>query len=287
MKRIIVCDSGLGGLNIAARFFTENPEAAPCELLYFNAYPDIGKGYNDLPSDEAKREVFRNALRGMEAFSPDGCFIACNTLSIVFEKFQPSDMPSFPVSGIADAAVDSMYEALAADETASLLILGTLTTVGSGLYAGRLRGKGVAPGRIRSLACPGLATALEKGPLSSDCAERIARYADEARRLFDRPPETLLLGLCCTHFGFARELWEREFTRVFGGGVRIVDPNSRPPVLYAAKTFRYLSRTALPEESRESMGRFFRDRASAIAQGLRIAEPMPELFEFHAEKYNL
>ena len=35
MKRIIVCDSGLGGLNIASRFFAEeNKSLEACELIY-------------------------------------------------------------------------------------------------------------------------------------------------------------------------------------------------------------------------------------------------------------
>ena len=287
MKRIIVCDSGLGGLNIAARFFTEKPAAEPCELLYFNVYPAIGKGFNDLPSGSAREDVFRSVLKCMETFSPDLCVIACNTLSIVNEHLRLTYRPPFPLSGIVDAAVDSMSEALAADETASLLILGTLTTVGSDLYARRLRARGFAPERIRSLACPGLATLLDSGPASPEAGTFIAGLADKARTLFDGMSGPLLLGLCCTHFGFAAPFWEREFTRVFGNRVRLIDPNSRPPVTFSAKSFRYFSRVEFFPGARENMSAYFRGCAPVMAEGLLKAQADPDLFEFHPEKYGL
>lgn len=287
MKRIIVCDSGLGGLNIAARFFTERPEAEPCELFYFNVYPEVGKGFNDLPSDEAREEVFRDVLRSMERYSPDQCVIACNTLSIVNERLRRTYRPAFPVAGIADAATDAMSEALGADGGSSLLILGTLTTVGSDLYAERLRQRGFSPERIRSLACPGLATLLESGPAAPAAEAFIAGAAEKARGLFGRKPERLLLGLCCTHFSFAAPLWEKEFSRVFGNGVRLVDPNSRLPVQFPAKTFRYFSRTGFFPGARENMSEFFRRSAPVLAEGLLNARIDSGLFEFHPEKYNL
>ena len=65
MKRVIVCDSGLGGLNIASRFFSEqNRNSEACELIYFNAYPSPVCGFNKLPSLRAQEEVFRHVLEG-------------------------------------------------------------------------------------------------------------------------------------------------------------------------------------------------------------------------------
>ena len=62
MKRVIVCDSGLGGLNIAARFFGENKTAEKCELIYINACPSPFYGFNKLSSDRKQEEVFRDVL---------------------------------------------------------------------------------------------------------------------------------------------------------------------------------------------------------------------------------
>ena len=62
MKRIVVCDSGLGGLNIAGGFFAAPPSAEPCELIYFNAYPEAGRGFNTLPDGEEIYYISNPAL---------------------------------------------------------------------------------------------------------------------------------------------------------------------------------------------------------------------------------
>ena len=72
MKTLIVCDSGLGGLDIAASFFRKN-EPAEWDLIYFNAFPDAKIGYNDLADDRMKEDVFQNVLESMERYSPAMC----------------------------------------------------------------------------------------------------------------------------------------------------------------------------------------------------------------------
>ena len=120
MKRIIICDSGLGGLNIAGHFFSVTDDSAePCELIYFNAYPEKGRGFNTLPDQRAQEEQFRSALEGMIPFAPDRCLIACNTLSIVWERLRAWWQPPFPVSGIVESAVNAMIEAMKAEMAAS------------------------------------------------------------------------------------------------------------------------------------------------------------------------
>ena len=53
-KKIIVCDSGLGGVSVAANLILQNV-SQNCEpkdnyeIIYFNAFPDLQFGYNDLP----------------------------------------------------------------------------------------------------------------------------------------------------------------------------------------------------------------------------------------------
>ena len=279
MKRIVVCDSGLGGLNIAGRFFSPRRAAEPCELIYFNAYPEEGRGFNTLPDDRAREKLFRNVLEGIARFEPDLCLVACNTLSIVWENLKAYWRPAFPVSGIVDAAVEAMLDALANEPDASLLILGTKSTAASGLYPERLIQRGIDAGRIRSLGCPGLATLLESDPGSPEVAAQIAAHADEARALFPGLPEKLQLGLCCTHFGFASSLWQREFERAFGVPVGVVDPNDRFGKEFRAASFSYHARIALFAGARENIGRYFAASAPAIAEALRKAEPESTLFE--------
>lgn len=279
MKRIVVCDSGLGGLNIAGSFFApERSAAQSCELIYFNAYPEAGRGFNALPDDAAREEMLRNVLEGIAHFSPDLCLIACNTLSIVWEKLKRNFDPGFPVEGIVDAAVGTMESALKRETDSSMLILGTKSTAESGLYPSRLSIRKIDPARLRSMGCPGLATLIESGPAAPEVRERIAGYAREAASLYQRPPRKLLLALCCTHFGFAAECWKEEFGKVFGIPVEIVDPNRHFGGEFRAETFSYHARIGFFPGARENMSRHFQVSAPAIADALRQAGPEPALF---------
>lgn len=280
MKRIVVCDSGLGGLNIAGHFFSPRKEAdEPCELIYFNAYPEEGGGFNALPDDRAQEALFRNVLEGVARFEPELCLVACNTLSIVWERLKAYWRPKFPVAGIIDTAVAAMVGALEREPDSAMLILGTKSTAASGLYPERLTARGVAPGRIRSLGCPGLATLLESDPSSQEVEKRIADYAREAGGLFSALPSKLQLALCCTHFGFAVPLWRREFARAFGVPIGIVDPNDLFGGAFRAESFSYHARIGLFAGAREHIGRYFSVSAPAIADALRMAEPESTLFE--------
>lgn len=282
MKRIVVCDSGLGGLNIAARFFAKQLQnvAPACELVYFNAYPEAGRGFNKLPTERRQEEVLRDVFVGIGRFAPDLCLIACNTLSIVWERLKTWYAPEFPVAGIVDAAVEGMAAALNREPEAALLILGTKSTVASGMYPARLAAAGVDLGRVRSLGAPGLATLLESDPAAPEVRARIAECAESAEALFETRVRKLLLGLCCTHFGFAAPLWLEEFGRRFPN-VELVNPNDLLGAEFSARKFEYHSRIDFFPGAREHMSAYFASSAPAIAAVLRAARPEPELFEFN------
>lgn len=281
MKKIVVCDSGLGGLNIAARFFEkDNAAEQKCELIYFNAYPSVSCGFNKLASEREQEEVFRDVFEGMKKFSPDLCLIACNTLSIVYERLKKWYVPSFEVIGIVDAAVDGMFEKLQENPESSMLILGTKSTVESGVYAQKLIEKGIAFERIKALACPGLATLLESDPASEEVKKDIADYAEKAAELFDSEPQKLFCALCCTHFGFALPIWEKEFSGKFRSFSGIVNPNDLLGTGFAAENFRYCSKIDFFEGARESMSAYFEAKSSMIAEALKTAEYDDKLFNF-------
>jgi glutamate racemase len=280
MKKIIVCDSGLGGLNIASRFFAEENKALEaCELIYFNAYPAPDCGFNKLPSCRAQEEVFRDVLEGMKKFSPDLCLIACNTLSIVYERLAKWYTPEFPVVGIVDVAVDALFRALNENPGSQLLILGTKSTVESGVYAQRVAEKGIDPARIKALGCPGLATLLESDPAAPEVSERIRNYASDAAKMFDGKVEKLFLGLCCTHFGFAADIWLRRFGEFFPC-VQLVDPNVLLGNEWSAQSIRYVSRIDFFPGAMESMCACFEKEAPLLAGALKKARSDKELFKF-------
>ena len=281
MKRVIVCDSGLGGLNIARRMCNYSKAHEKCELIYFNAYPDAGMGFNKIKETRKQEELFQVVLESMKKFSPDCCVIACNTLSIIYRKLARWYTPPFPVITIVDAALDAMYGTLSKDEESSLLILGTQTTVNSGFYQEKLIEKGIDRKRIYGTPCPGLATLLESDPASPEVADMIADFASATPEI---PGRTIYLAWCCTHFEFAGEVWVKEFGKVFPDKeIRIINPNEYAAGDFAAQKCSYLSRINFFPGAKEAMSRCF--AGSKIAEAIEEASADEKLFEFDVKKY--
>lgn len=259
LKNIIVCDSGLGGLDIAGHFFPVNATSAPeWNVIYFNAYPDSKSGYNDLSTPEAQEELFRKALQAMERYSPACCLMACNTLSIIYQRLSRHYKPSFPVIGIIETALDLMEANLKSNPESQVLILGTKSTVASQVYPSGLAERGIAAERIFSMACPRLATLIEQDPCAPEVRQRIAEYAIKANELFPNKPKKLFLSFCCTHYGYVSDFWKEEFAPFFDE-LSILNPNEHMRMDGTADTFQYLTKIPLEPGQREAMAALFRN----------------------------
>jgi glutamate racemase len=224
---IIITDSGLGGLSICAALEQGLRLAGPSRdirLTYVNAWPFEDRGYNDLPDEAARAQVFDAALARMAQMQPGRILIACNTLSILYPLTAFSRHAPVPVHGIVDAGTDLFAERLAGDPVSSIVLLGTRTTIDSGVHRERLQRRGVDPGRIAAVSCHGLAGAIERdvhGPrvaeLIGSCASRAAEAAPPGGMLF--------LGLCCTHYGYVAVRLVDAVARQTPRRVRALDPN--------------------------------------------------------------
>ena len=275
MKKLILCDSGLGGLDIASPFF-RNKEAAEWEMIYINGWPDPKFGYNDLADSSMQEDVFQAVLEGMERFSPALCMIACNTLSIVWQRLSSRYQPSFPVMGIIDEAVKGMTAAAQAEPDSHLLILGTATTVSSGVYSDALLANGIADDRIHSLACPGLAKLIEKDPAAPEVRQWIRGYAETAAKMPKRGNK-LHLCFCCTHYGYAETCWKHEFGRYFPS-LDVINPNRLLDLPGSAASFAYHSRLELEDRQRQAMSGWFAASAAPISEALRLSHAESGLF---------
>ena len=280
MKNLILCDSGLGGLDIAAPFF-RGSEPAEWNLIYINAFPDPKFGYNDLADASMQENVFQAVMDGMERFRPALCMIACNTLSIVWKRLSVRYRPSFPVMGIIEEAVRGMTAAARNEPGAHLLILGTATTISSNVYPEALQINGIAAERIHSLACPGLARLLEKDPAAPEVRKRIADCARETAAMLPCPPAKLILCFCCTHYGYAEFFWQQEFSRYFPA-TAFLNPNRMLQLPGSAADFAYHSRLPLEDHQRTAMSDWFAASAPPIAEALKNARPDRNLFRIPA-----
>jgi glutamate racemase len=302
---IVITDSGLGGLSVCAALDRALRLArAPCptRLTYVNVWPYEDRGYNDLPDDAARADVFDAALARLSQMAPDRIVIACNTLSILYPLTRFSSRSTAPVDGIVDAGVELFIEGLTEDPGSSVLLLGTKTTIASGEHRARLVRRGVDPSRLAAVPCHGLAGAIERdisGPrtaeLLAECAARAATAA--------QPGETLLLGLCCTHYGYVASRLVDAVATHTARPVRALDPNLRlvagllraigvadgeapatrsssavPGGATAAVAVTLVSKVHLLEQARAGIARLIEPVSPATASALLSYAHVPDLF---------
>lgn len=293
---IVITDSGLGGLSVCAGLEMGLRQAAPpagIRLTYVNAWPFEDRGYNDLPNVGARARVFDAALSRMAAMSPDCILIACNTLSVLYPHTAFSRRPPVPVHGIVEAGVSLFAERLADHRDASIVLLGTKTTIESRVHASRLRERGVAAERVAAVSCAGLAGAIERdvdGPrtaeLLAECAARAAAAAPAGAMLF--------LGLCCTHYGYVAVRLVDAVARLTSRRVRTLDPNAQltaglladaaflptqPPAQGPGPvSVELVSKVALLDTARAGIARLVEPVSPATAAALLSYALIPDLF---------
>ena len=132
---ILVTDSGLGGLSVAADIAQRLPESGvfrSVRIVFFNALFHNKSGYNSLDSEKRKAQIFDRALNAMnKKYHPDLLLIACNTLSIVYENTRFIRKPKFPVVGIVKTGVDAIARRFDAHPDETAILFATKTTIGS------------------------------------------------------------------------------------------------------------------------------------------------------------
>jgi len=304
---LVVTDSGLGGLSVCAALerALRDASAVGVRLTYVNAWPFDDRGYNDLPDMAARATVFDRTLGRMAALAPDAIVIACNTLSILYDFTTFSRAPGIPVRGIVDAGVSLFHEALVADPASSIVLLGTRTTIESETHRNELVRRGIDPSRIGAVSCHGLAGAIEKNLDGPSVAEMLDVCASMACETQPRGG-TLLVGLCCTHYGYISSRITDALARRSRRQVRALDPNQRlvDELLsgltgltgltgaaegdsgtsasagrgVASVPVEVVSKVAIADASRLGIARLVEPVSPATAQALRSYARVPDLF---------
>lgn len=226
---LVITDSGMGGLAICAQIERNLRQAGKhpnVRLTYFNAWPEPQSGYNDMPGMPARASVFDRVLVRMARMEPDGILIACNTLSILYGTTEFSRTQTIPVMGIIESGVDLFCEALQADPQGSIVVLGTRTTIDAHVHRDEMVKRGIVGTRVETIACHGLAAAIEEDPDGPAVASMVEKCASEACRA-ELPGSRLYAGLACTHYAYAGESIRAAIERRSGKETVILDPNQR------------------------------------------------------------
>jgi len=295
---LVITDSGLGGLSICAgvdRTLRRSGGGLDLRITYVNAWPEEGRGYNDLPDMPARAAVFERALRRIDSMQPAMILIACNTLSILYELTEHGGRADVPVLGIIDAGVDLFEETLRARPTSSVVLVGTRTTIESGVHRERLLRRGISPGRVTSVSCHGLATAIEAAPRGPEVSARIDTCADRAGAAA-APGDLLYVGLCCTHYGMVADRLRSAVAQRTGRTVDTLDPNERLVSVVATRLLDrqlrlrepggasrdvpidVISKVTLADSKRRNVADVLEPISPATACALRSYRHVPDLF---------
>lgn len=246
---ILIMDSGMGGLSICAEIVEGLRSRAPFKkvaVTYFNAWPEQARGYNALSGPAERVRVFDQALLGTLPFAPDIILIACNTLSILYPQTDFCRHTALPVVGIVLFGVDMIHEQLLARPDSQAIILGTKTTIAADMHRQALHDRGIDDQRIVSQACDQLATQIEKDPHGPVVRSMVEQFVQQALEKVNNPQAHAFAALCCTHYGYSAQVFQKSFDARLSAGCTILDPNrAMAQGLLAAFSHNRFDRTAI------------------------------------------
>jgi glutamate racemase len=292
---ILVTDSGLGGVSVAADVYERFINSGVFEninITFFNAQPHIKSGYNSMETTEQKVQVFENALNAMqENFAPDLILIACNTLSVIYPLTPFSNYTEIPVIGIVETGVDLIQNELEQDSTAKVLIFATKTTIEKNTHKNMLIDRGIEENRIITEACPKLAGAIERGTHSEETLGLVNQYVSEALSKTPDNINPLYVSFNCTHYGYINDVFEAKFKEKNRPAYKLLDPNPKMgDFIFNDKylhryentdvSIKVVSQPELNVERIESIGNLIEQISPKTASAMREYEFTPELFEW-------
>jgi glutamate racemase len=228
---ILVTDSGLGGLSVASDVASRLPQSGVfknARIVFFNSLFHERSGYNSLKSEEEKIRIFNTALKAMsKKYRPDLLLIACNTLSVFYDKTPFSKKAKFPVIGIVEIGVDEIAMEFDKQSEASVIIFATKTTIASNSHRDQLIARGYPANQIIGQACHKLAGSIERGYDSEETIKYIQQYVNEALSQIKQSGVPIFASLNCTHFGYSIQQFKDAFAAAGYPGLVILDPNPK------------------------------------------------------------
>jgi glutamate racemase len=294
--KIVITDSGVGGLSVCAALESAlRQSAAPYDIdvVYLNAALEDDYSYNAMPTRQEKLQTFGNFLHAaLDGYAPDLLFIACNTLTVLFEDPFYDAFRDRPVLGIVDTGAAELLEAHRRQPQAGIIVFATETTIGDNAYGSRLAAAGVPERQYVQQACPGLPDAISNDATGALADDLLADYVPGALAQFEQMPEQVLAFLGCTHYGYQAGVFERHL-RASVDDVRVINPNIAAAAAMLAwieesaagrggsgrHRFRVVSRYAIPSKPLRSLPLYLGENAPDTLAALRNFSHQPSLFE--------
>jgi len=288
--RIGVTDSGVGGLSVCAAVearLRQSPVEEDIEIIYLNAAIEDDYSYNSMPDRQTKLRAFDHFLHSVrEKYQPDLLFIACNTLSVLYQDSYFDHHRHIPIEGIVHSGTREMLTAFTHESDTSFIIFATPTTIDEGVYGNALREYGIPASQVIEQACPGLPDAISNDGSGLLASELLERFVPAALEQFDSAPQNVVAYLGCTHYGYQAARFKSALLAVVPR-VRVLNPNlsAVDTILSRLKTkpghgglaVEFVTRYAIPDVVISSLSDYIGERAPATLSALRDYTHLPGL----------
>lgn len=293
---IVITDSGLGGLSVCAEleaYLGSLRSLGHVRLVFVNALPDAAFPYNAMADKARQLLVFDDALAGMKRwYHPDAILIACNTLSALYPETSASSKEDIPVVSIIDVGSKMIADRAKKSESSLFLILGTPTTISSGIYVKQLAALGVPQDRIVSQSCRLLETEIQADPTSDVVSSLVEMYVDEAMEKIDtKRVGKISVGLCCSHYGYSADAFSQALKQKVGDRFELLNPNKAMVALFTVAgrvrpgkptktSVEVVSMVPFTEQEIQSIAGTLNKTSRKTANALRHYQRKEDLFPF-------
>lgn len=202
VRRIGVFDSGVGGLTVLRALL----RALPGAFDYVSDAAHAPYGERDETQLQQRAQHVADFLRAQRC---DALVVACNSATAAAVQALREAHPSWPIVGVEPG----VKPAVALTRSGHVGVLATGATLRSERFA-RLVARESHGVKVHSVACVGLADAIERDAPSAELLALIERYAAPLR---DAGCDVVVLG--CTHYPLVAPLIQS----VLGPGVTLID----------------------------------------------------------------
>jgi len=120
--------------------------------------------------------------------------------------------------------VELVTAQLGRDPRSAAVIFGTQTTIDAGTYPRLLAQRGIAPERIVSQACPGLADTISEDREGEKTASEIRGWVAKALAKLPEPGVPVVACLACTHYGYRKDFFAAALAAA-GVEAVVINPN--------------------------------------------------------------
>jgi len=292
--RILLTDSGLGGLSICANIIqkAKRMKAFPFEefdVKYVNAVPKMYDGFNLIKPRRKQVHLFDQFLKKVSTkYEPDSIYIVCNSLSAIYSQTEFANITSSDVKGIIKLGIELLNKEYNNSHD-GIIILGAETTIKENIYQNELNKLGIPSENIVSQSCPELANTISNDIAGEKIYHLIDKYLSLALDKTPKSIENIIVYLGCTHYGYRKNLFEKyllernvKFSIVnpneyFSGIIIPLDGNSNKykPVV---PTVEFITHYPIPNQEINTISKYLKDISSETVLALQNYNFVDDLY---------